>query len=73
METFKVTLTVTVPSDWIEENPDIPMTKSHLNALLREQVWMRVSDALEMRGLEWHAMLSVVKVQRKGKKSNESK
>lgn len=65
-ESFKVTLEVTVGDDLLPENPNIPMTQSHRNALMREQVWLRVSDALQMQGLEPHQVLSVVKVQRKG-------
>ena len=65
METYKVIVEITVGDDLVADNPHIPMTKSHRNALVREQVWMRVSDALHLHALDPHAIKSVVKVQKK--------
>ena len=65
MQTYKVIVEITVGDDLVASNPNIPMTKSHLNALSREQLWLRVSDALHLYGLDPHAIKSVVKVQSK--------
>jgi hypothetical protein len=65
MHTYKVILEISVGDDLIGNNPQIPMTKSHRNALIREQLWLRVSDALHLYGLDPHAIKSVVKVQTK--------
>lgn len=65
MENYKVTLEISVADDLIDKNPNIPMTKSHHNALVREALWLRVSDALHLYGLDPHAIISVVKVQKK--------
>ena len=70
METYKVIVEITVNEEWpgheyVAEKAHIPMTKSHRNALIREQLWMRVSNALHVHGLDPHAIISVVKVQRK--------
>lgn len=67
-ENYKVVLEISVNDDLIESNPNIPMTKSHRNALMREAIWMRVSDALHIYGLDPHAITSVVKVQKKESK-----
>lgn len=64
-ENYKVTLEISVSDDLIDNNPHIPMTKSHRNALMREALWLRVSDALHLYGLDPHAIKSVVKVQKK--------
>ena len=71
METYKVIVEITVGEEWpgheyVAEKSNIPMTKSHRNALIREQLWLRVSNALHIHGLDPHAIKSVVKVQRKG-------
>lgn len=65
METYKVIVEISVPDNLAIKNPSIPMTKSHLNALTREELWLRVSDALRLYGLDPHAIKSVVKVQKK--------
>ena len=63
METYKVVLEITIDNDLVADNPHIPMTKSHKNALMREQIWLRVSDALHLYGLDPHEIKSVVKAQ----------
>ena len=65
MQTYKVIVEITVAEDFATNSSNIPMTKSHRNALAREQLWLRVSDALHIQGLDPHAVKSVVKVQLK--------
>lgn len=65
MPTYKVILEVTVNDDAITEESDVPMTRSHKNALLRRWVWVRVAAALEQYNFDLPVIKSVVKVQSK--------
>ena len=65
---FKVELEVETRGELPIENPQIPMSASHRNALMREAVWLQISDALRQYGLEPYNILSVVKVRGKDKK-----
>lgn len=65
---FKIELEVETRGELPIENPQIPMSASHRNALMREAVWLQISDALHQYGLEPHNILSVVKVRGKDKK-----
>ena len=65
---FKVELEVETRGELPIENPQIPMSASHRNALMREAVWLQISDALHQYGLEPHTILSVVKVRGQDKK-----
>ena len=65
MHTYKVILEITVKDDAVAEESQVPMTRSHKNALLRKWVWVRVAAALEQYNFDLPVIKSVVKVQTK--------
>lgn len=51
MHKFKVEIEVDYDGELGVERPEVPLSKSHKNALMREAVWLQVADAMAMYGL----------------------
>ena len=51
MHKFKVELEINYDGIIGEERTDLPMSKSHKNALMRQAVWLQVADAMAIYGL----------------------
>jgi hypothetical protein len=51
MHKFKVEIEIDYDGIIGEERADLPMSKSHKNALMRQAVWLQVADAMAMYGL----------------------
>lgn len=51
MHTFKVEIEIDYDGQLGIERPEVPLSKSHKNALMREAVWLQVADAMAMYGL----------------------
>lgn len=64
MYKFKVEIEVDYDGQLGIERPEVPLSKSHKNALMREAVWLQVADAMAMYGLPT-TVKSVVVARRK--------
>ena len=64
MYKFKVEVEIDYDGELGIDRPDVPLSKSHKNALMREAVWLRVADAMGMYGLKT-TVKSVVVARRK--------
>ena len=64
MHKFKVEIEVDYDGQLGIERPEVPLSKSHKNALMREAVWLQVADAMAMYGLPT-TVKSVVVARRK--------
>ena len=59
MYKFKVEVEIDYDGELGIERPEVPLSKSHKNALMREAVWLQVADAMAIYGLQ-AAVKSVV-------------
>jgi hypothetical protein len=64
MYKFKVEVEIDYDGELGIDRPDVPLSKSHKNALMREAVWLQVADAMGMYGLKT-TVKSVVVARRK--------
>ena len=51
MYKFKVEVEIDYDGELGIERPEVPLSKSHKNALMREAVWLQVADAMASYGL----------------------
>jgi hypothetical protein len=51
MHKFKIEIEINYDGLIGEERTDLPMSKSHKNALMRQAVWLQVADAMASYGL----------------------
>ena len=51
MYKFKVEVEIDYDGELGIERPEVPLSKSHKNALMREAVWLQVADAMALYGL----------------------
>ena len=52
MYKFKVEVEIDYDGELGIDRPEIPLSKSYKNALMRELVWLQVADAMAMYGLK---------------------
>lgn len=64
---FKVEIEVDYDGQLGIEKPEVPLSKSHKNALMREAVWLQVADAMAMYGLPTTVKSVVVARGKEGK------
>jgi hypothetical protein len=67
MHTFKVEIEVDYDGQLGIERPEVPLSKSHKNALMREAVWLQVADAMAQYGLPTTVKSVVVARRKEGK------
>ena len=64
---FRVEIEVDYDGELGIERPEVPLSKSHKNALMREAVWLQVADAMAMYGLKTTVKSVVVAREKEGK------
>jgi hypothetical protein len=67
MYKFKVEIEIDYDGELGIERPEVPLSKSHKNALMREAVWLQVADAMAMYGLKTTVKSVVVARDKEGK------
>jgi len=64
MNKYRVVIEVDYDGELGLERPEMPMSKSHINALMRQAVWLQMADAMGQYGFK-AAVKSVVGVRGK--------
>lgn len=64
MDKYRVVIEVDYDGELGLERPEMPMSKSHINALMRQAVWLQMADAMGQYGFK-ATVKSVVGVRRK--------
>jgi hypothetical protein len=67
MYKFKVEVEIDYDGELGIERPEVPLSKSHKNALMREAVWLQVADAMAIYGLKTTVKSVVVAREKEGK------
>jgi hypothetical protein len=67
MYKFKIELEMDYDGELGIDRPEVPLSKSHKNALMREAVWLQVADAMAMYGLTTAVKSVVVARAKEGK------
>lgn len=67
MYKFKVEIEIDYDGELGIERPEVPLSKSHKNALMREAVWLQVADAMAIYGLKTTVKSVVVAREKEGK------
>jgi hypothetical protein len=67
MYKFKVEIEVDYDGILGVDRPEVPLSKSYKNALMREAVWLQVADAMAMYGLTTAVKSVVVTRAKEGK------
>jgi hypothetical protein len=67
MYKFKVEVEIDYDGELGIDRPEVPLSKSHKNALMREAVWLQVADAMGMYGLTTTVKSVVVARAKEGK------
>lgn len=67
MYKFKVEVEIDYDGELGIERPEVPLSKSHKNALMREAVWLQVADAMAIYGLKTTVKSVVVARKKEGK------
>ena len=67
MYKFKVELEMDYDGELGIDRPEVPLSKSHKNALMREAVWLQVADAMAIYGLKTAVKSVVVARGKEGK------
>ena len=67
MHTFKVEIEIDYDGQLGIERPEVPLSKSYKNALMREAVWLQVADAMGLYGLKTTVKSVVVARDKEGK------
>lgn len=64
MNKYRVVLEIEYDGELGIERPELPMSKSHKNALMRQAVWLQMADAMGQYGFK-ATIKSVVGVREK--------
>jgi hypothetical protein len=67
MYKFKVEIEIDYHGELGIERPEVPLSKSHKNALMREAMWLQVADAMAIYGLKTTVRSVVVAREKEGK------
>ena len=67
MHKFKVEVEIDYDGELGIEKPEVPLSKSYKNALMREAVWLQVADAMAIYGLKTTVKSAVVARGKEGK------
>jgi hypothetical protein len=67
MYKFKVEVEIDYDGELGIERAEVPLSKSHKNALMREAVWLQVADAMAIYGLKTTVKSVVVARGKEGK------
>lgn len=52
MNKYRVVIEVDYDGELGVERPEVPMSKSHINALMRQAVWLQMADAMGQYGFK---------------------
>jgi hypothetical protein len=52
MNKYRIILELDYDGELGNERPELPMSKSHKNALLRQAVWLQMADAMGQYGFK---------------------
>jgi hypothetical protein len=52
MNKYRVVIEVDYDGELGLERPEMPMSKSHINALMRQAVWLQMADAMGQYGFK---------------------
>ena len=52
MNKYRVVIEVNYDGELGVERPEVPMSKSHINALMRQAVWLQMADAMGQYGFK---------------------